>query len=450
MLTSRERVLKALNHEEPDRVPIDLGAHPSSTMAALAYFKLRDYLGVTEGMPRMFHTWYQACEIEMEVVEKLGVDVIPLHRLHTSLGIPNDRETGDDWIPWTLADGNTCLTPKDFTPTKNDEGDWEWYENGKMIAKMPGEGTHGFTLYYAPMEGEPTREKIKDIMERDTGNFIGRIRMTDREVAYLQREAKRLHETTDKAILFQFHGTVLENAQGIFGWDEFFVRCLTEPDLVHYFLDLLTEMHLDALKRSLEVVGDQIHVIMFGDDLGAQKSPLMEPGFYREILLPYHRKLFQFVRENYPHVFVMLHTDGDNYPFLGDLVDAGMQIFNPLQTDAAEMDPVVIKREFGKELTFWGAGADTHGIMSRGTQTQLIEDVKRRIDVLAPGGGFVFNQIHNVLPEVRPEMVVTMLDTARSYGQYPINVSETSKELEFKYKNYWLNCLESMRNTGIE
>jgi uroporphyrinogen decarboxylase len=176
----------------------------------------------------------------------------------------------------------------------------------------------------------------------------------------------------------------------------------------------------------------------------------MEPEFYQEILMPYHKKLFRFVRDNYPHIFVMLHTDGDVYPILGDLVDAGMQIFNPLQTDAAEMDPVVIKREFGKDMTFWGGGADTHGIMSRGTTTQLIEDVKRRIEVLAPGGGFVFNQIHNILPEVPPEMVVTMFETAKQYGQYPISVSGNSQELQAKYKDYWTDCLASMRREGIE
>jgi len=450
MLTSRERLLKALNHEEPDRVPIDLGAHPSSTIAALAYFNLRKHLGVTDNIPRMYHTWYQISEVEMDVVDQLGVDVIPLHRLHSSLGIANDGETDADWGIWTLADGNTCRVPKDFTPFKNDQGDWEWHEGGNMIAKMPGEGTHGFTLYYAPVEGDPTREKIDRIMKQETGNFIGRIRMTDREVNYLQREAKRLYETTDKAILFQFHGTVLENAQGIFGWDEFFVRCLTEPDLVHYFLEKLTELHLDALKRSLDMIGDYIQVIFFGDDLGSQKALLMEPEFYQEILMPYHKKLFRFVRDNYPHIFVMLHTDGDVYPILGDLVDAGMQIFNPLQTDAAEMDPVVIKREFGKDMTFWGGGADTHGIMSRGTTTQLIEDVKRRIEVLAPGGGFVFNQIHNILPEVPPEMVVTMFETAKQYGQYPISVSGNSQELQAKYKDYWTDCLASMRREGIE
>jgi uroporphyrinogen decarboxylase len=447
VLTSRERVLKALNHEEADRIPIDLGSHASSTIAALAYFKLREKLGVTEGLPRMYNTWGQQCDVEMEVVEKLGLDVIPLHRLHTALGIPNDNE--ENWKEWTMAGGNKCLVPPDFNPQKNEEGDWEWYENGKMIAKMPGEQTHGFTLFYAPMEGEPTREKLDALLDGDNRNFVARIRMTDREEQYLAKEAKRLYETTDKAILFQFTGTVLENAQGVFGWDEFFVRCLTDPDLVHYFLGRLTDLHIDALERSLKHVGKYIHVIQFGDDIGAQNAPLCDPDLYREVLLPYHKKLFMYVRENYPNVHVMLHCDGDVYEIFPDLIDAGLQIFNPLQTDAAEMDPVRIKREFGKHLTWWGAGADTHGIMARGTTTQLREDIRRRIMVLAPGGGFVFNQIHNVLPEVSPEMVIAMIDAAKEFGTYPIEVDGTSEELEARYRDYWRDCIAAIRAEGI-
>ena len=445
-MNSRQRVIAALNHQEPDRIPIDLGSHASSTIAALAYMKLRRHLGLTDGLPRMYNTWGQQCDVEEAVLDRLGADVVPLHRLVTALSIPNDN----GWKEWTLADDNNCLVPIGFDPVKNDEGDWEWHENGRMIAKMPGEGTHGFTLFYAPMEGEPTRPKIDKLLTSTNNNFISRITMSDREEKYLAAEAKRLYASTERAILFQFGGTVLENAQGIFGWDEFFVQCLQDPDLVHYFLGALTELHLDALQRSLKDVGEHIHVIQFGDDLGAQQGPLLDPELYRRVLLPYHKKLFGFVREHHPNVHVMLHCDGAVYELLADLIHAGMQVFNPLQTDSTGMDPARIKREFGKDLCFWGGGCDTHGTLVRGSLSQIREDVRCRLQVLAPGGGFVFNQIHNILPEITPERVLAMFDAACEFGTYPMKPDAPPEELEKRYVNYWSEPLTALKKKDLE
>ena len=446
MVTSRQRVLAALNHEESDRIPIDLGSHGSSTIAALAYTKLRQHLGIEGGLPKMYNTWAQQLDVEDAVLDRLGADVVTLHRRISSLSIPNDRE----WKEWSLIDGSTCLVPVDFNPVKNDQGDWEWYENGNMIARMPGEGTHGFTLFWAPMEGEPTKEKIDAVLASENNNFISRIKTSDEEVDYVGKEAKQLYESSDRAILYAFAGTVLENAQGIFGWDEFFVRCVTDPDLVHYFLEGLTELHLDALKRTLVAAGDYIQVIQFGDDLGMNAGPLLDPELYRSVLLPYHKKLFMYVRENHPNVHVMLHCDGAVRVLFPDLIDAGLQIFNPLQTDCFEMDPASIKREFGKELTFWGGGADTHGIMPKGTISQLREDVRRRVQILSPGGGFVFNQIHNILPEIPPETVLAMFDAAQEFGTYPIQTEASLEEMEKKYANYWTEPLKAIRDEKFE
>ena len=448
MPTSRDRVLAALRHEETDRVPIDLGSHASSTIAVLAYMKLRKHLNLDQDeLPKMYNTWGQYCDVQQELLDHLGCDVIPLHRAISSFSIYNDGE----WKEWTLVDGSKCLVPAEFSPVKDSEGDWQWFENDNMIAKMPGEGLHGFTLFWSPMEGEPTKEKIDQLLASENNNFISRIKTSDREVDYLKSEAARLRTSGNtRAVLFQHGGTILENAQGIFGWDEIFVRCITDPDLVHYFLAALTELHLETLKRTLDAAGDVVDIVQFGDDLGMQGAPLMDPDMYREMFLPYHKKMFSFVRENYPNVHVMLHCDGAVFDLLPDMIDAGMQIFNPLQSDCAGMDPARIKRLYGDKITLWGAGCDTHGTLVRGTLTQIREDIRRRIQVLAPGGGFVFNQIHNVMGEIPPQNVLAMIDAAHEFGQYPIQMDAPLEELETRYAEYWEEPWRVLQEEGVQ
>lgn len=428
-------------------MPIDLGSHASSTIAVLAYMKLRKHLGLAlDELPRMYNTWGQYCDVEEAILDRLGCDVLPLHRSVSSFSIHNDGA----WKEWTLVDGSKCLVPEEFTPKRNNDGDWEWYENGRMIARMPGEGKHGFTLFWSPMQGEPTREKIDALLASDNNNFISRIKTSDREVAYLRGEAERIRAAGHgRAVLYQHAGTILENSQGIFGWDEIFVRCLTDPELVHYFLGALTEIHLDTLKRTLDAAGDVVDVIQFGDDLGMQGAPLLDPEMYREMFLPYHKRMFTFVRDNYPHIYVMLHCDGSVYELFPDLIDSGMQVFNPLQTDCAGMDPAKFKREFGRHVTFWGGGCDTHATLAFGTPAQVREDVRRRVQILAPGGGFVFNQIHNVLGDIAPENVMAMIESAHEFGSYPIAMEAPLEELEAKYAHYWTEPYKSIREEGI-
>ena len=425
-----------------------LGSHASSTIAVLAYMRLRKHLGLAQNeLPKMYNTWGQYCDVQDEILDHLGCDVIPLHRAVSSFSIYNDGP----WKDWTLVDGSHCLVPEEFTPKRNEYGDWEWYENGTMIARMPGEGLHGFTLFWSPMQGDPTREKIDKLLASENNNFITRIKTSDREVKFLKNEAKRIIDSNkDRAVLFQHGGTILENAQGIFGWDEIFVRCISDPDLVQYFLEGLTELHLDTLKRTLDAAGHVIDVIQFGDDLGMQGRPLLNPDMYREIFLPYHKRLFTFVRENYPHIYVMLHCDGSVYDLLPDMIEAGMQVFNPLQTDCAGMDPARIKREFGDDISFWGGACDTHATLAFGTPTQVREDVRRRIQILAPGGGFVFNQIHNVLGDVRPENVLAMIQAAQDFGKYPIAMDADLESLEAKYADYWAEPYRVLKAEGVE
>jgi uroporphyrinogen decarboxylase len=436
--------MAALNHEEPDRVPIDVGGTGLTNINLMAYGRLKKLLGIDEGMARVFHSWIQVPELEKVVADRLHSDTVTLPRHRMCLGIPNV-----EFKPWTHAGGTEFLYPVDYNPKKNAEGDWEWYEHGEMIAKAPGEGTHGFALYKHPLSELSSEKEIDDFFESYTGNFVGRLHVDDAEIEWATAFARDLYENTDKCVIADFFGTVLENAQGIVGWDEIYVRMISEPDIAKYFLERLTDTLLEALKRYIPAVRDYVQVLVFADDIGQQQGPMLDPDMYREFLFPCHEKLFRYVRDN-SDIKVFFHTDGAVSDLLPHLIEAGIQIFNTVQTDAANMDPAILKREFGKDLVFWGGGVDTHRTLPRGTPGQVREDVRRRMQVLAPGGGYVFSSVHNILSDIQPENIVALFDAALEYGQYPIQVEGQSPEqLQQKHQDYWPDPLERLKAEGV-
>jgi uroporphyrinogen decarboxylase len=359
-----------------------------------------------------------------------------------SLGIENER-----FKPWTHACGTEFLFPEGFNPIKNDVGDWEWHEHGEMIAKAPAEGTHGFALYKHPLREITSNKQIDEFFESYRGNFVGRIHVDDKEIEYASKLAKDLYENTNKCVVADYFGTVLENAQGIVGWDEIYVKMLTEPDLAKYFLEHLTEALLEGLKRYIPAVKDYVQVIVFADDIGQQSGPMIPAEMYREFLKPFHSKLWQYVREN-SDMKVFYHSDGAIWELLPDLIDAGAQVLNPVQTDVIGMDPVKLKQEFGKDLVFWGAGVDTHSVLDRGNPAQVREDVRRRVEALAPGGGWVWASIHNMLSNVRPENILAAVDAVYDYGKYPISSRyQSAQEVQGAYADYWMSPMPQLKET---
>jgi uroporphyrinogen decarboxylase len=182
-----------------------------------------------------------------------------------------------------------------------------------------------------------------------------------------------------------------------------------EPDRIGHFLDRLVEIHLAKLESYLSAVGEFIDIIVFGDDLGMQTGPQMSPQMYRRIFKPRHQLLWRRAKE-LADVKVMLHCCGGVRELLPDLIDAGLDAINPVQTNCRGMDPAELKAEFGESLTFWGGGCDTRDVLPKGTPAQVTEHVRKQVDILSPGGGFVFQQVHNILADVPPENVVAMFE----------------------------------------
>lgn len=441
-MNSRQRVLAAIRHQEADRVPIDVGGTGVTNLNLIAYGNLKRHLGLTDGAARIFHTWIQVPEIEAAVAERLHTDTVTLPRYRTSLGIPNV-----EFKPWTFVDGTEFQVPVDFEPQRNEFGDFEWYEEGVKIAEAPGEGTHGFSLRHHPLQEATTTKEIDEWFDTYDGNFMARIRVTDEELEWARDFARHLRETTDKAIVADYFCTVLENAQGIVGWDTIYMHMLTEQKLAKHFFERLTHELVTGIERYLQAVGQYVDVFMTADDIGHQRGPMMNLDNYRQFVLPGHKAVFEAIHEN-SDAAVFFHTDGAVMPLLPELIEAGMDCFNSVQTNAENMDPAELKRRFGDNVTFWGGGVDTHRVLPMGTPEQVREDVRRRMEILAPGGGFVFASIHNILGDVPPQNVLAAFDAAQEFGQYPIDTGSEDRDAlaaRLTEIDYWTNALERLK-----
>ena len=396
-MTSRERLHHALEHKEADMVPVGFGGMRSTGISAVAYAELRRYLGLPEIPIKVYDVIQQLAEPDTDTLERLKADVVQLHRLKTTAGIPND-----DWRIGELYNGTPCLFPKDYSPKTNEKGRKELWLNGDVYAKMPEAG------FYFDRVSHP----YQDVASPGDIDKIPAELISDYELEYLRTNAKRSFETTQYGILGAFGGGIFEVGQGDFGYENYFCKIMIQPKLMHYYNERLCSAHLHNLKKYLEAVGDYIDVIQFGDDLGMQNTLQISAELYREMIKPYQTELYQYVKKNYPHVKVFLHSCGAIFPLLPDLIEAGVEVLNPVQLSAAGMEPKLLKGEFGDDLTFWGGGVSTQTTLMSGTLSDIKESVRKNMQIFSEGGGFVFTQDHNIQSGISPERIMAVYDTA--------------------------------------
>ncbi|MDH7482554.1 MAG: uroporphyrinogen decarboxylase family protein [Armatimonadota bacterium] len=401
-MTSRERVLTTLAHKEPDRVPIDFGGMRSTGIMAIAYNKLKAYLGITGGETRVYDTMQQLALPEPPILERFHVDVIDLNN---TLG-----RFEEEWKDWTLPDGSPAKVPVDFNPIR--EGDCLVVKDslGRVQMRMP-DGCLYFEPCFNPLADAHTFADVDRLFEMKP--------VEPKDLLRMQERAKWLYENTDYAIMLGFGGNILEGGQNAFGWERFMTEIALNTALVEYALDKMVEVYMENLQIYLEMLGGYIQLIQMGDDLGTQIATMLSPDLYRRVVKPRHAKQYWYVREH-SDVHVFLHACGSCWEIMGDLVEEGVEVLNPVQTSAAGMDPRRLKKEFGDKLTFWGGGCDTQSVLPNATPEEIERHVKERIEIFAPGGGFVFTQIHNVQANVPPQNVVACYDAAWRYGEYPI------------------------------
>ncbi|UCF37343.1 MAG: methyltransferase [Acidobacteriota bacterium] len=405
-MTSRERVLAALEHRETDRVPVDLSGHRSSGLSASLYPKVRSLLGLPERPVRVYDLIQQLAVIDPDLLDLFGIDTIELGR--------GFSQSESDWSDWVLPDGTPCQVPSWSIPER-EGGDWILRsKSGRLVGRMP-DGGYYFDQVYYPYQEADDRDysRLDDAFDEAMWMTIAAPPgpVSDRE---LVEKARKLRNSSDRAILGLFGGNLLESGQILFRNDVFLMLLAAEPDEAHTFLDALVERHLSQLERFLGLVGPFIDIIVFGDDLGMQTGPQISPAMYREFFKPRHARLWARARE-LAEVKIMLHCCGGVRPLLPDLIDAGLDAINPVQVSCRGMEADQLKRDFGERLTFWGGGCDTHRVLPSGTPDEVREHVRRQIQTLRPGGGFVFQQVHNILPEVPPENVIALFEAVNRY-----------------------------------
>jgi len=410
MTSSRERVMRAVNHRAPDRVPVDFGGHRSSGIMAIAYNKLKQHLGITSGDIYVYDFVQQLAIVEPPVLERFNVDVVEMGR-----GFALNPE---DWRDWVLPDGTPCKIPASIQPVMVGD-DWQILDPDGTLIAIQKEGSLYFEQTCFPWleDGGDDFSDLEAAMDKVMWATLGAppapIGFDDAGLKQLAEGAKRLRASSDRAIIGLFGGNLMEWGQFLFRMDNFLMRLAMEPARMHSFLDKLTDMHLANLEKFLSAVGPYIDIIMFGDDLGMQRGPQISPKMYHEMFFPRHRAMWMRAKE-LADVKVMLHSCGSIAPFIPDFIEAGLDILQPIQTSARSMEAVALKQEYGRDLCLWGGGCDTQHVLPRGTPDDVVAEVSRQVTALAPGGGFVFQQVHNIMADVSPQNVVAMLDAVNA------------------------------------
>ncbi len=412
----------ALNHQEPDHVPLDLGASAVTGMHVSTVHALRQALKLDPPeTPVMVVEPYQMLgEIAPDLIKALGVDVVGLSSKVTMFGFRNEG-----WKRWRLSDGTPVLVPDRFNTAPDAEGNVMMYPQGDKsvppCARMPKNGFYCDAL---------DRQKPIDWVNLDTSDNLEEFSsISNEELTYYRNEAERLYAETDKAIFASFGGTSfgdialvpglqLKNPKGIRGVKEWYMCHVRRPDYILQVFERQCEVALKNFEKLYKAVGNRVAAVFItGTDFGTQLGPFMSNISYRRLYKPFHKRINDWVHENTSWKTFM-HSCGSIEPLITDVIEAGFDILNPVQTSAKNMDPRMLKAKYGDKMVFWGGGVDTQKILPFGTPEQVKKEVQQRISIFAPEGGFIFNTIHNVQPRIPIKNVLAMYDAVRNFGWY--------------------------------
>ncbi len=395
-------------------MPVDLGAMRSTGITAVAYGRLKEHLGIDSGHIYVYDVVQQLALPEEKILDFVESDIVDLGRVFL-----RDKQ---DWSDFTLPNGAAAKIPAyvRFVPR---EGGWlAMGADDTTIGVMP-QGAYYLSQTRFPLQDWDgadltVLDKLPELMEKVTWSALPcapyHKPLTPEHLADIRRRAKHLYETTDYAVMIAFGANLLEWGQYLCRMDQFLIDLVENRRKAEALLDKLVEMHIGNLEKILDAVRGYVQIIQMGDDLGTQLALEISPRLYREVFKPRQKLIFETVKKRSgPPIF--LHSCGAIADILPDLIEVGVEIINPVQTSARGMDPARLKREFGKDIVFWGGGCDTQQVLPLGTLDEIDAHVKERIETFAPGGGFVFTQVHNIMPNVPPRNIVAMFDAVKKY-----------------------------------
>jgi hypothetical protein len=411
--SSKENFKATISHRQPDRLVIDFGSSPVTGIHAVIVEKLREYYGLEKKPVKIIEPYQMLGEIDADLIREMNVDVIGLGGEKNMFGIPNK-----DWKMHRTFWGQEVLFPGEFNYTYNSNGDILIHPEGDTSvppsAMMPKSG-----YFFDAIERQgPIDEStlLEDNMEE-----FGRV--TDHDLKFW-KEQVRIAGESGKAVLANLGGTALgdialvpavqlKNPKGIRGVAEWYMSTLTREDFIKELYDRQTDIAIENLRDLYGVIGNNIDVVYIcGADFGTQNSTFCSPETFARVWLPYYKKVNDWIHQN-TEWKTFKHSCGSIISLMDLFIEAGFDIINPVQINAAGMDPVELKKRFGDRIVFWGGGVDTQGVFAFGTPEQVKEQVKRQCSILNENGGFVFNTVHNIQANVPFGNVIALLEALK-------------------------------------
>lgn len=411
-MNSRERVLSAINHQEPDRVPIDLGSTLTTGIHAIAYTRLKEHLGMSGGHVRIHDSGQQLAVIENEMLEYLKADCLDVGRVYTD---------SDEYWYDVEVNGIQAEFLKTFNPRFNPDGSLDVvHPDGTVLSRMSKSSLVIDQVYYPCQEDYPTntddflQASLKlggSKMMAPPFNHIGKLGFWRK----FKKEAIELKQSTDKAILMNGGVGFFQFMTGFKRMDKVLVDLIRNPDKVEKFLDLAIDLQLASLGLICRYLGDLIDIIVFADDYGENSGPFFSPRIFKKIFKPRLEVACDYVKKH-SNMKILLHSCGAVASLIPDFIDIGIDVLNPVQINADGMDPKTLKEEYGDDICFWGGGADTRFVLNRKSPAEVKEHVTSLLEIFSPGGGYVWNTVHNILPDVPPENIVAAVEAVHEFN----------------------------------
>lgn len=417
-MNSRERLIAALNHQTPDRLPIDLGATSQTGINASSLYQLRKALALDSHRLKITEPAQLLGEVEQDLLDLLGVDVVGLWNTTNFFGYKDEN-----WKEWAMDDGTPVFMGGGFTYDVDSQGRKLVYPQGDRTAEysgmLPKGGSFFDSVDRAHFDFDLDEEDLTPLEDFKDDFAVA----TDEEARYWEKKSIELYENTEYGIVGMLGGGALGDAaiipgpavkhpRGIRRVDDWLMAHAMYPDYIKAVFRYQTDIMLKNLEIYRQAVGDRIQVIWIsGTDFGNQRAGMMSLNTFRELYKPFYKEINDWVHKNTSWK-TFYHTCGAIYDFLDDFADMGLDCLNPLQLSANGMDPVKIKENYGDKFTFWGGGVDTQNTLPFGTPDEVRRQVRERIDILGKNGGYVFNTIHNIVANVPPENLIAMYEEA--------------------------------------
>jgi hypothetical protein len=419
-MNSKQRFQTTLNHQQPDRVCVDFGATSVTGMHVSVVHGLRQrLLGEPEYRVKVIEPYQMLGELDERLQEALGIDIMGLLP-RKSMFATEAR----DWKPFTLFDGTPCLVPGDFNLTRAPGGGWYMHPEGDLNAPPSGHMPEGGYFFDAVIRQEPLDDA--KLNPADNLEEFGLFKTED--VGYYRKLAAQAEERSMMGTMLIVPGTAfgdialvpapfLKHPKGIRDVQEWYISTKTRRDYVYQIFETQCAIALQNIATLMEIFGDRVQAAMItGTDFGTQRGPFISVASYRDLFMPFHKRVNDLIHSKSGWK-TFIHSCGSIYKLIPDFIGAGFDILNPVQCSATDMDAGRLKKEFGKDIVFWGGGVDTQKTMAFGTPDEVYREVRERIEIFNDGGGFVFNSIHNVQGNTSIDNVLAMFKAIKDSGK---------------------------------